>query len=78
MAAPSVLWELRGRTGTPLTCSLHAAVGSTFGITLRMGPETIYSADFARERDALHHSEFLFNDFRQEGWAEEFHGDPTH
>ena len=76
MAPPSVLWELRGRTGTPVTCFLHPKVGNTYRLTVRMGDKVIFTDDFRVEADALAQSEVTFEDFVRDGWTEQYRRDP--
>ena len=76
MAPPSVLWELSGKTGTPVTAFLHPKVGDRYRLTVRLGQEVIFSDDYVRERDALAQAEFMFDDFMREGWTELYRRDP--
>ena len=73
---PSVLWELRARTGTPMTCFLHARIGDYHRLTVRMGEKVIFTDDYKREADAIAQADFLFRDFVKDGWTEQYRRDP--
>ena len=76
MGSPSVLWELRGRTGTPVTCYLHSPVEGLYRLSVMMGEIEIIAERFAREQDALAQAAFVVDDFIAEGWTELFRRDP--
>ena len=76
MSSPSVLWELRGRTGKPVTCYLYPIALGTHRLTVMMGDDEIVSERFVHERDALAQARFLCDDFIAEGWTEQFQRDP--
>jgi hypothetical protein len=76
LAPPAILWELRGRTGTPVTCFLYPKVGDAVRLTVRMGDKVIVSDDHFRETDALAQADFLFDDFLKDGWTEQYRRDP--
>jgi hypothetical protein len=74
-AGPSVLWELTGRTGKPLSCSIEQA-GSSYQLRVTMGEHELVTDSFQTEQDALTHADFLRRDFVAEGWLEVFSRDP--
>ena len=76
MGSPSILWELRGRTGKPVTCYLHPPHAGTYGLTVQMGDNEIVSERYGREQDARARAGFLCDEFITEGWTELFRRDP--
>jgi hypothetical protein len=71
----SVLWELGGRTGKPLTCRLLASDDGLFELTVAAGPDQIMAERFRHHRDALQQAEFLRADFGAQGWTELYRRD---
>jgi hypothetical protein len=64
-----MLWELRGRSGNPLTCVLHASPRG-YRVVVALGDTQLLTDSFGAEENALEQGGFLLRDFRQEGWTE--------
>ena len=73
--APSVLWELRGRSGKAITCVLQSD-HNLYRLTVTMGAYELHGESFKGEADALTQSAFLLNDFVGNGWTEIYRRDP--
>jgi hypothetical protein len=72
----AVVWELRGKSGIPATCSIHRIDSLHFVIDVTFGPNNeILGEVFQAERDALSYAQFLRQDFVGEGWTEMFRRD---
>ena len=70
-AASMVLWELRGRSGNPLTCVLQADCHG-YHLVVALGDTQLLIDDFCAEEKALRQGAFLLHDFAQGGWTEVF------
>ena len=71
-----VLWELRGRTGKPMTCILQSISGGPYVLQLLIGEAEIHREQFRARADALSQAAFLRKDFIEAGWTEIFRQDP--
>jgi hypothetical protein len=72
---PIVLWEVRGKSGKPITCSLERLASIGCRVTVVVGDEQIFAEDFKRDDDAIAHAGFLRRDFVGGGWIETFRND---
>jgi hypothetical protein len=72
---PVVLWEVRGKSGKPITCTLERLAPIGFRLTVVVGDERIFAEDFKRDDDAIAHAGFLRRDFIGGGWVETFRSD---
>ena len=68
---PSVLWKLRGQSGTPVTCSIERA-RTLYHVLLEIGHESRQRDTYIREDDALAHVTFLYRDLVSNGWTETY------
>ena len=73
----TVLWELRSRTGQPLTCVLQSVAAGRWLLQLSTGDTELHREQFSVPADALALAAFLEDDFLQTGWAEVFRQDPV-
>ena len=67
---PLILWELRGKSGKPLVCTLHPLVDGIFRLTVFMGANLLVTDGFKVEQDARTQGAFLRQDFVDHGWAD--------
>ena len=70
---PSLLvWELRGRTGRPITCVLDAVEHGRCALTVMLGEQVIFAEQYRHRPDAIAQASSLRTDFIGAGWVEVF------
>ena len=72
--ALSLLWELRGRTGKPVTCTLQAD-GPRYHLVILIGEMEFHRESYRAEPEALGQAAFFLNDLLGNGWTEVYRRD---
>ena len=77
MEPSQLVWELRGRTGRPITCVLDAVDHGRCALTVMLGEQVIFAEQYRHRPDAIAQASSLRSDFVGEGWVEVFNTDPS-
>jgi hypothetical protein len=73
---PTLLWELRGRTGKSITCALRKVTGNRWLLTVDVGEHQIIAERFSDDAAAFDKAEYYLSNYKGTRDVEVLYRDP--